>query len=525
MRGFAQHMDIGEGGYRRSWYTDAIGDALDLALLSALGLPGGVDCVAIFMPPRHGKTLHAAELLPPYAYSRKHDLEVIYYTYSVTRARGAAKSVRSILGSPRYRAIANARIGSATAEVWDESLGALSTVREEGEASANTLDILREGAPPGARRGRYLATSLGSAATGYGAHLSIYDDLVKNSADATSAARQALIRTELQTVAETRLSPQNAQVLITTRWAPGDPADFLLQRWADQGKSVLNLTLRAIREDEDNPLDPRAPGEILDAARAHIYAAARSGEAWDALFQQRPSLGGGTMLPRSGWGRFDPAALADPAHGGIFEEIVLSVDPNFKAGGTSYAQIDVWAIVALPGLRPWDSTRREAWKLGEVRGKWDWSDFRRAFYQTWERWGASVRTILVEESANGHALLSDVRATLLDRQRPPWARAVPVGVPTRGVSKEMRAILARPGLIAGLYRVPASAHGLVSVDWVEAHLEEIDRFGRERGNDDRVDTFVQLARWASSERGVRPPYSIVEAEAVYDATSGGERWR
>lgn len=496
--------------YRRTWYGDRICSTVDLAVLTALGLPGGVDAVVVNMPPRHGKTYLCGEWLPPYLWALLPTFEVIGWTYSAENARKSARRIRSIMGTPSYIEACAARVGTAR-----DSRG----VRIEGESTANSLDILWDGAPPGTRPGRYLGTSPGALATGHGAHVAIYDDLIPNLAAAESPSKRSAIEDALEGVAETRLYPASVQIAIATRWSLLDPVGWLERRWISQGKRLLKLTLRAIRTDdgpEIDAYDPRRPGEPLDPRSAHLYAAAKVGSAWEPLWQQNPTSSTGHLFPRGTWGVFEPSWLetSHAATGGIVRGVVIGVDPNFKDGGSSYAAMVVIAHVVIPGAQPWEPERREGWVLDVVREKWDWADFRAAFFRLWQKWGAAVTDLVIEQSANGYALSSEVRTAL--RSPEPWMAAVLHEISPKGGSKQERAALVTPATRAGHYRLPARPSPpvgplglpMVSAGWVEGFLRELDNFGQRADNDDQVDAFV-LAGRLLSDRGVRPPESVV----------------
>lgn len=499
-------------GFRRTWYGDRICDAIDLAALTALGLPGGVDVIVVNMPPRHGKTFLAGEWLPPYLWALFPGLEVIGWTYSAENARKTTRKIRGIMGLPAYLEASRARIG------WTrDSRG----VRVEGEATANSLDVLWEGAAPGTKIGRYLGTSPGALATGHGAHAAVYDDLIPNLAAAQSPSKRHAIEDALEGVAETRLYPANVQIAIATRWDVLDPVGFLERRWIEQGKRMIRLRLRAIRRDdgpEVDAYDPRAVGEPLDPKSAHLYAAAAKGSAWEPLWQQNPVTATGHLFPRGRWGVYAPEWLeSSHAHtGGIVRGLVISVDPNFVGGGSSFAAIVVTAHVVIPGAQPWEPSRAEAWILEVRREKWEWTHFRANFFQIWEKWGRAVTDIVVEASANGYALVSEIHAALRAPQR--WMGAVEVHqIPPRGGTKVERAQLAKPAFDAGLWKIPSGASRpvpplglpMISTEWVGAFLAELDKFGREADNDDQADAFVLAARLLS-DRGVRPSESVID---------------
>lgn len=501
MRDFARAVRWGKPSYQPSWYTDVICDHLDLALRSARGLPGGLDAVAIFMPPRHGKTLHCSELLPAYAFALEPSLEVISLTYSTDYAKDARKAVAEVMGLPTYRQICATRVGSGEAEEVDDR-GRVRTRRVQEELSANVLRTLREsaGGQTEKARGLYLASSLAGKCTGKGANLFVFDDLVKNAEEANSPTARRKVEAEIEQTAFTREYRNSAQVLLMTRWHELDAGAFILRKWSEAGLRYAVLTFRAQREADDFDFDPRAEGTFLDEERfgAEFYRRRRAlvGEwAWSALYQQRPASKGGKPFPRSAWARFDPALLGRRDLS-ILEGVALSVDGNLTEGGSSYAQIDVWGLVALPPAQVGARGRKEAWKLDEARGKWSYPDFRgnlRAMVQKWKR--ADLRWCLIENKVGGASLAADLEEELAE------AGIEVVRVATGSLSKETRAALAAHLFDAGLVALPAGEWGPVGTGWVEEHLTEWADFPQGK-NDDRVDTGVQFLRWAADHQGL-----------------------
>ena len=495
LRDFARAVGWGKPTYQPAWYTDAIADHLDLAVRRARGLPGGLDGVAIFMPPRHGKTLHCSELLPAYTFALDPSLEQIALTYSVNFARDSRRAVGEIMGGDVYRQICAARIGAGDSEEMDER-GRVKVRRVHAEASANALRTLRErldGTVEPAR-GQYLSSSLGGTCTGKGANLMIFDDLVPNRAAAESPAIRSKIEAEIEQTAFTRTYRDSAQVLLMTRWHELDAGSFIMRKWQEAGMRYACLTIRAEREDEDLPWDPREPGQFLDEVRfcAEWYRQRRSlvGEAgWQALYQQRPTAHGGRPFPRGSWGRYDPELLGRRDLS-IVDGIALSIDANQTEGGSSYAQIDVWALVTLPGVG-YGEGRKEAWKLGESRGKWSYPDLRGQLRHLIQQW--SPDWILIEDKAVGPALEAELRAE--------GVRAEVVRSRTGSLSKTTRAALVTHLFAAGLVKLPASEVGRISVGWVDEHLTEFADFPQGR-QDDRVDTCTQFLRWAAETQGL-----------------------
>jgi hypothetical protein len=501
MSEYARTIGRGKPAFVRSWYSDAICEHLDLAVRTAMGRKDGLDAVAIFMPPRHGKTMLCSELLPSYVLARRPSAEIISLTYSVDLARDSRKAVAEIMESDRYRAICSTRVGAGDVEEVDER-GRVRTRRAQAEMSANVLRTLRA-TPAGLvepGNGLYLSTSLGGKCTGKGANLMVFDDLVKNAGEASSPSKRRQVEGEIERTAFTRMYRDSAQVLLMTRWHELDAGGFIVRKWEEAGLRYAVLTIRAEREEEDLPYDPRSPGDFLDSVRfgdewyrqRKILAGI---DGWGCLYQQRPTAKGGRPFPRGRWGRYEPEMLGRTDLS-LLEGVALSIDANLTEGGGSYAQIDEWGLVQWPSVSWGGRGRKEAWKLGEARGQWAFPDLLasvRAALEKWRRLGSPVKWILIEDKATGPALQATLEAEGVDAEI--------VRCKTGSLSKETRGALVEHLFAQGQVQVPFRAWGPVSLDWVEPHLQEWEDFPQGK-NDDRVDTGVQFLRWASEHQGL-----------------------
>lgn len=497
-------MDRGKGGFNKTWYSEIICDRLNEVVKTATGDPSGtLDAVAVFMPPRHGKTMLCSELLPTYAFAKRPDLEILALTYSQNKAKSSVKAVTDIMTSPRYRDLSVARIGKGLVEEVD-AFGGVNVRTLQAELSATTIRTLREDSRGYVKSagGVYLSTSLDGQCTGEGANLMIMDDLIKNQQDAASGSIRQKREEEIERTAFSRFYPNFGNVLLITRWHDLDPGYFVVNKWQQAGLRYEVLTIRAQREDDDFPWDPRPVGEYLDMEfrGEEFYARQKvlqGPSAWECLFQQRPTPKGGRPFPPQVWRRYDPSLLGR-ADLSMIETIALSIDPNQTENGGSYAHIDVWAIIV--GLDSYGHTTREAWKLDESRGKWSYPDFRMEVRRVLETWTPLVRHMIVENQAAGPQLIADL-GQICKSHRVEIHR-----YNTGRLSKPERGNLTLHLFAAGRVKLPiapwkgAGGHA-IRTDWVRDHIDEYEEFPGGK-NDDRVDAGVQFLRWAAETKGL-----------------------
>ena len=97
----------------------------------------------------------------------------------------------------------------------------------------------------------------------------------------------------------TRLHNESKQILIMTRWHEDDLAGRLLK---DEPEKWTVVKIPALREDLDDPDDPREIGEALWEERHSkarlLEVAQRSPRTSAALYQQRPTIIGGNIIKR-----------------------------------------------------------------------------------------------------------------------------------------------------------------------------------------------------------------------------------
>jgi predicted phage terminase large subunit-like protein len=160
-------------------------------------------------------------------------------------------------------------------------------------------------------------------ATGKGAHIQIWDDLIKNRQDAESETIRDRTWDGLIDDLMSRSEPGGALVLMATRWHQDDPTGRMLKLIEDSAKCngpVVRLRLVALPETDDDleadrlagiERDPsgalwpeRYPLKVLEAIRE------RSGPySWSSLYQQRPTPAEGGLFKRV-W--FEPSVERTP---------------------------------------------------------------------------------------------------------------------------------------------------------------------------------------------------------------------
>ena len=288
--------------------------------------------LAIFMPPRHGKSELASIRFPAWHLGSYPDHEIINCGYNLDLPMKFSRKVREIVRDPGYGPLfpeTKLDPDSQSAEAW------------------NTL-----------HGGGFTAAGVGGGITGKGAHVLIIDDPVKNQEEADSAVTRDGVWEWYWSTAYTRLAPGGGVLLIQTRWHDDDlggrilsamraderadqfdvviypalsdsyefihePSNKLIRKTPDElsgersridqwkRQSLLSSEFNAFEEPEEYRL-VRVPGEPLHEARystkmLESIKANQTPRVWSALYQQNPVPDEGMFFQKD-WVKEEPHA-------------------------------------------------------------------------------------------------------------------------------------------------------------------------------------------------------------------------
>lgn len=256
-------------------------------------------------PPRTGKSRLLAVWEVVWALMRNPDLQIVLVSYSDELAQAHSREARQLINE--HADYLGFRLS--------QDKTAVGRWRVDGHA------------------GGLLATGINSGVTGFGADLLILDDVVKDAAEADSAAHRRRVVNEYRSTLATRVHPGGSVLLVMTRWHERDLAGELLDAEPDVWTHT-NVPAVATAGVPD-ALD-REPGVAMTSAlgfTADHYAAARrtSGErAWAALYLGVPSTPEGGLIKRD-W--LDTWRMPAAPPGAAFT--VVGVDPSDSGSGDS----------------------------------------------------------------------------------------------------------------------------------------------------------------------------------------------
>ena len=429
-------------------------------IVECITTPGGR--LVVEMPPRYGKSELVSYYTPAWVLQLDPTQKILLASYEKHLASEWGGRVRDLLVEKGFPYGVEIAVDTRAKDSWRTLQG-----------------------------GGMWTAGLGGPFTGRGGNVVIIDDPVKNWMDATSFVKRESAWNWYTSVARTRLAPGASIIVVQTRWHEDDLAGRL-ERHSDEGtgEKFKVLRLPAIAEEhEDYPISTRRrfvrkPGDALwpawfspeEVASTKLAVGVQT---WAALFQQRPAPLEGGLFKRAWWQYY--TALPDPLGR---DGALISVDCAFKdLDASDYVVMQVW------------------WKYGTRKYLIDQVRDRMSFVDTVKTLKAlafrhpECRTILVEDSANGPAVISELRDKV--------AGVVPR--PAVG-SKESRATATTGDVESRNVYLPDPS----IASWIHDFVEELAAFNN-GPNDDQVDAFTQaMLEWPNRVQSGQGEYSALD---------------
>jgi predicted phage terminase large subunit-like protein len=301
--------------FSSSWYVEHL--AYELLQTQT----GGSQLMTISIPPRHGKSTIVSVIWPAWCLGRNPTMRILCASYGQELAYKLGGEFRKLVESDWYRG------------VFPE------VVINPAKCSEREVQTLANG-------GRF-STSVGSALTGIGGDMLIFDDLIK-AEDATSAKMRESTMGWLRDTALSRLDNKAKGVIIVVgqRLHLDDPIGQLVS-----GGGWHEVRLPAIAEDatvhklarwQGSVECTRSPGEPLDHNREGLEVLERQralmGAAkFNAQYQQRPEYEQDTALRWQWFRRYDSLPK--------FDFLFLSLDPAIATTMTAD-----WSVCHVIGV-------------------------------------------------------------------------------------------------------------------------------------------------------------------------------
>lgn len=455
--------------FQGNWHIDAICEHLEAITR------GQIRNLIINVPPRHSKSTIVSVMWPAWEWgpANQPGTRWLFCSYAGHLSLRDSVKCRTLLRSKWY-------MGH-----WRDRFS-FSPDQNAKEYYENT------------KQGRRVATSIGGGNTGEGGDRLVIDDPHEaNEAVSSEASRKAVIDWYGNSMSTRSNDPRKGSLcligqrvhhadltahLMETR---GDDFDMLIlpgeYESATRSKSSLGFIDPRVKEGELLWKD-RFGKKQMDQLRADLGSAN-----YDAQVQQRPSAAKGSVF-KFEW--FSRRYVEDPKSIAARCSIVMqSWDCAFKDAETSsYVVGQVWGLIGV-----------DRYLLAERREHMDFVTTRAAIRTMSAMW-PEADTVLIEDKANGTAILNDLRGTIS-------------GLIAEQVdgSKEARAQSVTPECEAGNVVLPSES----IAPWIKDYVEELCQFPRGRYND-RVDATSQalkrLKRFVAMNE-LPPPTSLERASA------------
>jgi predicted phage terminase large subunit-like protein len=278
---------------------------------------GRINRLAVFMPPRHGKSELVSRRLPAQFLGRFPDQNVIATSYAADLANRMNRDCQRIIDSPQYR------------ELFPGTR--LATVGGRGQAAIRTDELFEVKG----RAGSYRSAGVGGGITGMGFDLGIIDDPFKNFEESHSRTIRDKVDEWYSSTFWTRQAPGARLLLTMTRWHADDLAGRLLKRSAEDREADQWVILRmpGIASGRLHRDDDRRPGEALWPERFpvefHTKArAALGGYLYAGMYEQDPQIEGGNHF-KLDW----------------FNHRYVDLGHSWQVGGSTFAKCDCTVFI------------------------------------------------------------------------------------------------------------------------------------------------------------------------------------
>ena len=404
----------------------------------------------IFAPPRSGKSELFSRRFPAWAFGRNPDLQMIACSYSADLASRMNRDVQRIMDDEIYHSIfPNSSLNEKR----------IATVSGQPLRNSEIFEIA-------GYRGAYRSAGVGGGITGMGADIAIIDDPVKDAKEANSQTVRDSVWDWYTTTLYTRLSPKSGVLLGMTRWHEDDLAGRLIEEMKNGGDQWRIVKFPAIAEEDEayrkegEPLHP----ERFDLERLSKIRKAVGSQAWNALYQQRPSSKGGGIIKGEWFGRYEiPPRIKSKA---IYADTAQKVKEH-----NDYSVF----IVAGKG------DDGKLYILDLVRGKWEAPELEQKLKDLWAKHKSDSSTGLltranIEDKSSGTSLIQKIKRE----------SQIPIKPVQVDADKYTRVLGVQGYIESGYVAIPEQAH------WVSDFLIECEAFTAtdSHAHDDQVDALV-----------------------------------
>lgn len=397
-------------------------------------------------PPRSGKSELFSRRFPAWAFGQNPNLQIIAASYSTDLASRMNRDVQRIIDSEEYQGV-----------FPETTLNGKNIATVSGQSLRNSEIFEIVG-----HAGAYRSAGVGAGITGMGADIGIIDDPVKDAKEANSQTIRDAVWDWYTTTFYTRLSPKSGILLGMTRWHEDDLAGRLLREMANDGDQWRIVSFPAIAEEDE---EYRNEGEALHPERYNLERLTKikkavGSQAWNALYQQRPSSKGGDIIKGAWFKRYSVLPR--------MKRIIITADTAQKT-----KQHNDYSVLLIAGV----GHDGGVYVLDLIRGKWEAPELEQKVSDVWNKYKSlGVHKVYVEDKSSGTSLIQNIQR----KQR----------IPIEGVQvdtdKYTRVLGVQGYIESGYIYLPNDA------EWIEDFIKECEAFTAtdSHKHDDQVDAMV-----------------------------------
>lgn len=419
--------------------------------------------LAIFMPPRHGKTLIGADMFMSYMFGRFPHRHGVYGTYNTEFAEKRKRQLAAYLRHNKFQWLfPKAKIKGSLSEADKHALKNQSGISDTSTYISNALSS----------QGGLLFVGQGSSLTGLPIHYGACDDLYKDKEHAESIKYNEKVKQWFDLVWNSRLEVGTFSLLFYTRWSEDDIAGSVLEYDEKMKGNEFHIPYLVLRfpdyKDDlnDNPWDLRKKDEPLIPEMQFRYVAAQKDMNWYmAMYRQ---------LPVGMSDRYVYKGIECPTYDEIptnLSYIVISVDTTYHKQTSNVDTVGL-TVMGIQGMNIY-------FLPDFVNEKLDFNELEIITLQYAQRY-PTYSALLIEDAANGRAL--ENRLSLVAPKV--WL------VPTAGKTKRERA-----QVVIGYFKsrnvwLP-SRRICPRIEELYAEMQQFTGLGNREEKDDLLDTIHQ----------------------------------
>lgn len=478
---------------RWNWHMDVVCDAIQRQIE---GDPT-YRRLLLVLPPGTGKSIMLAGCRDPYLWLTQPHRRTIYVSADDELARRDSRRARNIIQSLEYQALMRTVAEKHGLEPWE--------LADDQNEKANFENSVR---------GFRQCLGMTSSVIGKRGDDLVIDDAIDakealRGAEETIRARMAEASETIGSVLKSRVNDQDRATItmMGQRLHPSDPIGLAI---AAGGWKVIVLPMEydpQLGAEHGGPCaeDQRTvagailhPGKFSDRAIAELKEPPPNGLGlvqFEGQYNAKPSQKSSKL--------YDPAWFANTYHQAPavmrreMDRVALVCDASFKKTGTSNVALEVW------GKR-----QGRLYLLHEVCRKMGYRETRAEIRRLVGAW--TVDEVVVEDKANGSALVDDLGNSHEDEHEPPLGVPVVPFNPGTTSKVEREELYSVPAFAAGNVLLPEPQHAPWVGDYVAEHLGGT--------MNDRRDTTSMAIAWL--RRGERARESSVLDLFVHSHNDG-----